>query len=315
VIDAYKSHLLFVNVNSVIDSPTMFSRRVFELIACGTAVVTTESVGIAEMFGDIVPIVESEDEGRDVIGRLLTDHAHRGELIRRGRRLVLSQHTYRERLATIARTVGYPASTADDGGFSAVVPINDASALDRLAEIVASQQRRPDEIIVGVPTDALAEHAVQRLAGSGGDITIRTIVQTAGSAEHDERMRELAALATRPWLAPLDVQAEYDPHHFEDLSISTTFADADVVGSPTTVAAANRYVSELHPTSALVRRDVLTKVGWPSASADLAPLFWRGLRLYAGDADSFEPRNSADPNSVRLDEHRSITPSLRARRR
>ena len=37
---AYKMYKVFLNVNSVIDSPTMCARRVFELSACSTPVVS-----------------------------------------------------------------------------------------------------------------------------------------------------------------------------------------------------------------------------------------------------------------------------------
>lgn len=43
---AYKGYKIALNVNSVIDSPTMFSRRVFECLACNTPVISTYSRGI-----------------------------------------------------------------------------------------------------------------------------------------------------------------------------------------------------------------------------------------------------------------------------
>jgi len=41
-----------VNINTVKNSKTMFARRVFELIACNTAVISNFSQGLKEMFGD-----------------------------------------------------------------------------------------------------------------------------------------------------------------------------------------------------------------------------------------------------------------------
>ncbi|WP_139019775.1 glycosyltransferase, partial [Bacillus wiedmannii] len=38
---AYKGYKVMINVNTVKQSPTMFSRRVFEGLACGTPVVST----------------------------------------------------------------------------------------------------------------------------------------------------------------------------------------------------------------------------------------------------------------------------------
>ena len=51
----YRRYRLFLNVNSVTDSPTMFSRRVFELLACGTPIVSAYAQGIEDLFGgDVV---------------------------------------------------------------------------------------------------------------------------------------------------------------------------------------------------------------------------------------------------------------------
>jgi spore maturation protein CgeB len=50
MIEAYRRYRVFLNVNSVTKSPTMFSRRVFELLACGTAVISTPSVGVSQLL-------------------------------------------------------------------------------------------------------------------------------------------------------------------------------------------------------------------------------------------------------------------------
>ena len=80
MIDVYKRHRVFLNVNSVTDSPTMFSRRVFGLLACGTAVISTESVGIEATFRDLVPIVRTPDETAAQLKRLLDDDEYFAEL-------------------------------------------------------------------------------------------------------------------------------------------------------------------------------------------------------------------------------------------
>ncbi|MFP4312202.1 MAG: glycosyltransferase, partial [Nitriliruptoraceae bacterium] len=103
----YREHRLFLNTNSVIHSPTMFSRRVFELLASGTPVVSTPSVGVETIFGDLVPIVSTAEQARERIEELLTDDARWQELSAGGMRLVLGEHTYQHRLARIAALAGY----------------------------------------------------------------------------------------------------------------------------------------------------------------------------------------------------------------
>ena len=46
VVQLYKRFKVFLNVNTIVESPTMMSRRVYELLACGTPVVSTPSKAI-----------------------------------------------------------------------------------------------------------------------------------------------------------------------------------------------------------------------------------------------------------------------------
>ena len=51
MVKAYKQYKVFLNVNSVRHSSTMFARRVFELLSCGTPVISTFSKGVIEILG------------------------------------------------------------------------------------------------------------------------------------------------------------------------------------------------------------------------------------------------------------------------
>ena len=62
--DDYRRYACFLNVNSVKTSPTMCSRRVFELLACRTPVVSTPSRAIDELLGDAVITVETQADAR-----------------------------------------------------------------------------------------------------------------------------------------------------------------------------------------------------------------------------------------------------------
>jgi 2-polyprenyl-3-methyl-5-hydroxy-6-metoxy-1,4-benzoquinol methylase/spore maturation protein CgeB len=104
---AYKAYHVFLNVNSVRESPTMYSRRVLELLACGTAVISTPSAGMEEMLGrDAVAIADSEEAAADWMDRLINDPELRRRMIIRGQRRVFDQHTYEHRMAEILATLG-----------------------------------------------------------------------------------------------------------------------------------------------------------------------------------------------------------------
>ena len=53
-----------ININTVTKSMTMFSRRVFELMACGCVIISNESLGLSDRFGSNIWFLDTEfDKG------------------------------------------------------------------------------------------------------------------------------------------------------------------------------------------------------------------------------------------------------------
>ncbi|OHB65251.1 MAG: hypothetical protein A2168_08275 [Planctomycetes bacterium RBG_13_50_24] len=102
----YRRYRVFLNVNSVADSETMFARRVYELLASGTPVVSNYSKGIENIFGDIVQMVETEEQARQSLERLLYDEEYWRRSSARGVRAVMRNHTYRHRFHEVLGVLG-----------------------------------------------------------------------------------------------------------------------------------------------------------------------------------------------------------------
>ena len=294
MLEAYKTHKVFLNANSVTDSPTMFSRRVFELLACDTSVVSTESLGVAETFGDLVSIVETPEQASQALGRLLEDEEYRRELAVRGRRLVLGEHTFAHRLATIAQAAGYPAAAYGDRQAAALVlveGVEDARGVRSLVSAISSQSRPPAELLIGLGTETSVAGDLQELSEGSGDLRVRVVQQDPG-ASRSQRYRELAALAVSPWVAIMHPRHDYGPDHLGDLLIATRYAEADVIGS---AASEQRFTEFVHPHSALARRELIADRGWPDelpgSWAAQQGWFREGVRFFSGDAGGF----GADP--------------------
>lgn len=100
-----KGYKVMLNTNSIIDSKTMFSRRVFEGLACKTPVVSTYSRGIKNMFNDIVISSDDERELKEELLRLKEESYYdkKGLL---GAREVMKYHTYQHRLRFILEKIG-----------------------------------------------------------------------------------------------------------------------------------------------------------------------------------------------------------------
>jgi len=98
----YRSYLASLNVNTIEDSPTMYSRRLIEIIACGGLAVTTPAKSIDRYFKNYCHVVHSEEEARDLLLRLkhgLT--ADDLEMARAGATYVQQNHTWAHRLEQI----------------------------------------------------------------------------------------------------------------------------------------------------------------------------------------------------------------------
>jgi predicted nucleic acid-binding Zn-ribbon protein len=298
VIEAYKSHRTFLNVNSVHDSPTMFSRRVFELLACGTAVVSTESVGVEQTLGDVVSMVETQAEATEAL-RKLQDDAYWRELSMRGRRRVIGEHTYRHRLAELANTLGFNVAAYPGEEVAAVALVDDVEQARKFRAVVSSisaQETRPAELLIGSHTSVAGD--LQELSGDGNEIRVR-VVQQDPETTRSQRFRELASLAASPWLAVLHPAHTYGEHHLTDLVLATRYADADVIGNASFETTAgsdaidrsleNRFVESVHPHSVLVKRDLIETRGWPddASGEPLGGWFRQGVRIYSSDAGNF----------------------------
>jgi spore maturation protein CgeB len=99
----YKAHLASLNVNTVEDSETMFSRRLIEILACGGLAVSTPALSIERMFKDWCHVVDDADAARDLLQRLARDGyaARDRDMMRGGAEYVLAHHTWSHRIGTV----------------------------------------------------------------------------------------------------------------------------------------------------------------------------------------------------------------------
>ncbi|MGL5327652.1 MAG: CgeB family protein [Peptostreptococcaceae bacterium] len=101
---ANKGYKIVLNVNSVKNSPTMFSRRVFECLACGTPIISSYSLGINAMFKDIVVSSDNTKDLEEEFKKLKDDEYYDKKALK-GIRDVLNNHTYQHRIQYIAEKV------------------------------------------------------------------------------------------------------------------------------------------------------------------------------------------------------------------
>ena len=149
MIKVYKKYNIFLNVNSMDDSLTMFSRRVFELLACGTNVVSSYSLGIKNMFSGIVKLSRNEEDTRKYIELLLNDKELRDRLSLRGQREIFRKHTYTHRFQSILDKIGILYKKKCNPGVSIIITTtNKSNNTNMLFENYKRQQYENKELII-----------------------------------------------------------------------------------------------------------------------------------------------------------------------
>ncbi|MFX0538669.1 glycosyltransferase [Ornithinimicrobium sp. Y1847] len=199
VLDAYKAHTANLNVNSVADSPSMFSRRVVEVAASGAIVLSAPGRGITETFGSAIACSDNPQDWRAWLRAWTKDPEARRQEAWLQMRTVLRSHTAATALTIVARTAGVPVTATGLPPYAAVVDDTTPAMLDA----VAAQSVLPE--VLYVPVESLDE-ARQHL---GNQVTVLTDDPSDGPSDQVVRFGSrpdrttaedlLHALSWRDW--------------------------------------------------------------------------------------------------------------------
>jgi spore maturation protein CgeB len=200
----YGRYRVFLNVNSVTDSPTMFSRRVFELMASGTPVVSTWARGIEELFeSDAVWLVNNEREAEEAIQTLLTDDAEWRRRSLAGIREVFSRHTYAHRLNEMFTKIGVAERIPTDPELLLVARARDNAEYQALLQAAQQQSYRHFRLLIE------AAHEVGSASAHEG-----VEIVEPGYLEGPSLTDTASNVQAIGWLSP---EATYGAHYLRDL--------------------------------------------------------------------------------------------------
>jgi spore maturation protein CgeB len=195
----YRTYRVFLNVNSVEDSPSMFSRRVFELLACGTPVVSTYARGIEEILGtDAVWLVRDEMEADEAIRTLLSDDKEWQRRSRAGIRQVFAAHTYAHRLDDVFRVAGVSAKVSREPLVLLIAHTTRQEDVESLGSFAESQSYTNFRVLT---SGSRAKHCAERLDW----------------AHPLDRSLADCVFADYDAIGLIDLRCSYGPHYLRDL--------------------------------------------------------------------------------------------------
>jgi spore maturation protein CgeB len=317
---AYTSYKVFLNVNSVTRSKTMCSRRLFELSAAQTAVVSAPAASIEPFFGATIEVVENAEQTARALDVLLTNAEYRDRLALQAHRRVFDEHLYSHRVDEVLRSVGLVSAglagtSTDEPSVSVIVPTKRPEQLDHVLRTIGKQSHRDVELVLVTHGFTLDEGDLQDRAAAHGVPDVRA-VQADAELTLGACMNLGVAAATRRLVAKVDDDNFYGTHYLTDLVRALDYSRADVVGkwahlvhlesSGATLLrfahAEHRFVEQVQGGTLLMRRTLAERIGFDDLprrvdTTFLAKVRAAGLTVYAADRFNFVSVRRADTGS------------------
>ncbi len=301
---AYKMYKVFLNVNSVIDSPTMCARRVFELSACSTTVLSAWSRAIEETFGSLIPIAHSQEEAYNRALYFINSPELRARQAHLAMREVFDKHLFSHRVDQILTDLGRPVASRSRS-VSVVLPTNRAGQLEHAIAQVARQRHRDVELILVLHGLSEDPGVVRDKALAAGIPGVKVLTADP-SWTLGEVLNHGIAHADGELIAKMDDDNIYGEHYLSDLLRAFDYADAEMVGKGAhytyfpdqnvTVfrlpGLENRYAHLIQGATIVAKADLLRSMPFEPVNAGEDTRLVRrckeeGVRIYSADRFNF----------------------------
>ena len=231
MLTAYRAYKVFLNVNSVVDSPSMCARRIFEITASGTPVVSSPSTAIRRFFEpDEVFVAESQGQAEHQIRMLARSPELNDRVVHKGQRRIWAGNTYAHRAETIvasalpdrSRPIRLPSA-------SALVPTIRPHQLEHVFATVGSQVGVDLELVLLTHGFEITSERAASLAEKYG-VERYTVLTEPRETTLGECLNLCVAAASGDVLTKMDDDDYYGPNYLADMLHALDYSKADVVG-------------------------------------------------------------------------------------
>lgn len=231
MLTAYRAYKAFLNVNSVIGSPSMCARRIFEITASGTPVVSAPSAAISQFFDDDeVLVAAARPEAEDMLRKLTSNADFNERVVHKAQRRIWREHTYAHRAETIVRAVvperGRPVGLPS---VSALVSTTRPQQLARIFQTVGGQSDVDLELVLLTRGFEAGADLLAGLARAHGVAKYKVLAAPAALTP-GECLNRCVEASTGAVLTRMDDDDYYAPNYLVDLLHALSYSGADVVG-------------------------------------------------------------------------------------
>lgn len=290
---------ILLNTNSVDDSNTNFSRRVFESLSSGVPILSTYALGLEKNFPNIVQMGKDRNDFKESLKKLLYS---KDELDKRslfGIREILDKHTYSHRMKSILDTLGIENNLLVEKGISIITATNRPHSLDNILNNYLSQNYGIKELIIVINNDNIDLIQWKKLIPTRDDIILLKLNET-------HTLGECLNYAIRhskyDYISKFDDDDFYGPNYLVDVMNAFKYTTASIVGKYTVYTymedtkelllrfpnKENRYIDYVAGSTITFKKEIFNNIQFSHQNRSEDTLFLKqcmdlGYRIYASD--------------------------------
>ncbi len=217
---AYKGYKFVLNANSITNSDTMFARRVIEVLACNTPIISSRADSIKHLFGNIVVSSNNQEEIQEEVNRLFQDPHYYREKCLYGVRDVFSKYTN-------AKVVGDMISHTSinlvekKNSVAVVSYCKNREEIQKVVESFSCQRGEASRVLhIFFPSKEGYEKNLNTY--NSGDIYTHTI-------DCIDVIDDISEIIKAEYMAAMRPQEVYDEHYIQDFLHGYQYIDKDAI--------------------------------------------------------------------------------------
>ena len=289
---------MLLNVNSVEESPTTFSRRVFEVLASGIPIISSYSLGIENYFNNIVLLCKTEQDVNTNINLILKNKELADKMSLLGQRKVFRNHTYKHRFEKILETlkIDYDKETE---GVSVITCTKRAKNIEKVFNNFLSQSYPKKELVIVLNIDSMNIDNWIEKAKIYENIKI---FQLSEEKSLGKCLNFAIENSKYEYISKFDDDDYYGPNYLVDMLNAFKYTKAHIVGKYTIYAYIedkkllvlrypdneNRYIDYIAGSTLTFKKEVFEKVKFTDLNSSEDTTFLndsikKGFKIYATD--------------------------------
>lgn len=231
MLTAYKAYKVFLNVNSVTDSPSMCARRIFEIAASGTVVISSPSIALGQFFTeDEVPVSRSREHAANLALSFVKNPELNDRTVHLAQRNIWAHHTYAHRAETVLRAASPKLALEETRAkVSALVSTIRPHQIDHVFSTIAAQEGVDVQLVLLLHGIEYDPARISDLADRFG-ITDIVVLHAPRETPLGECLNLLVASADAEILTKMDDDDSYGPNYLADQVAALAYSNADIVG-------------------------------------------------------------------------------------